>query len=110
MGSIKPDLLKEQYSRINDEHDACGIGLVVNIDGKKEYRTLDDALLLRSLSTVQERMQPVRQVMVLGSFFRYPTISLKKQQKKKGSYFPVRVITASGCSSFLMIKGRERLR
>ncbi len=26
------------------EHDACGIGLVVNIDGKKEYRTLDDAL------------------------------------------------------------------
>ena len=26
------------------DHDACGIGAVVNIDGKKEYRTLDDAL------------------------------------------------------------------
>ena len=26
------------------EHDACGIGMVVNIDGRKEYRTLDDAL------------------------------------------------------------------
>ncbi len=27
-----------------EEHDACGIGTVVNIDGKPEYRILDDAL------------------------------------------------------------------
>ena len=26
------------------EHDACGIGMIVNIDGKKEHRILDDAL------------------------------------------------------------------
>ena len=26
------------------EHDACGIGTVVNIDGRADYRTLDDAL------------------------------------------------------------------
>ena len=26
------------------EHDACGIGTVVNIDGHADYRTLDDAL------------------------------------------------------------------
>jgi len=25
------------------EHDACGIGLIVNIDGSKDYRVLDDA-------------------------------------------------------------------
>ena len=34
----------ECYQAMQQEHDACGIGLVVNIDGKKEYRTLDDAL------------------------------------------------------------------
>lgn len=27
-----------------NEHDACGIGAVVNIDGKKDHRVLDDAL------------------------------------------------------------------
>ena len=26
------------------EHDACGIGVIVNIDGHKDYRVLDDAL------------------------------------------------------------------
>ena len=36
--------LNECYDAMQYEHDACGIGLVVNIDGKKEYRTLDDAL------------------------------------------------------------------
>ncbi|MBQ2155731.1 MAG: hypothetical protein II438_04810, partial [Clostridiales bacterium] len=36
--------VKECYKAMQEEHDACGIGLVVNIDGKKEYRTLDDAL------------------------------------------------------------------
>ena len=28
------------------EHDACGIGLIVNIDGSKDYRVLDDALTI----------------------------------------------------------------
>ena len=36
--------IDECYQAMQEEHDACGIGLVVNIDGKKEYRTLDDAL------------------------------------------------------------------
>ena len=36
--------LNQCYQSMQEEHDACGIGLVVNIDGKKEYRTLDDAL------------------------------------------------------------------
>ena len=26
------------------DHDACGIGAIVNIDGKKDYQVLDDAL------------------------------------------------------------------
>ncbi len=29
-----------------NEHDACGIGAVINIDGKQERRTLDDALTI----------------------------------------------------------------
>ena len=44
MASEQQDYLNGQYKRLFEEHDACGIGLVVNIDGKKEYRTLDDAL------------------------------------------------------------------
>ena len=35
---------KEEFSFDALGHDACGIGAVVNIDGKAEYRTLDDAL------------------------------------------------------------------
>ena len=27
-----------------EEHDACGIGAVVNIDGRKDHKVLDDAL------------------------------------------------------------------
>ena len=27
-----------------NEHDACGIGAVINIDGKKDHKVLDDAL------------------------------------------------------------------
>ena len=44
MAGKQQDILKEQYGRLFEEHDACGIGLVVNIDGRKDSRTLDDAL------------------------------------------------------------------
>jgi len=37
----KERLMENFYDR---EHDACGIGSVVNIDGHKDYRVLDDAL------------------------------------------------------------------
>ena len=30
----------------NMEHDACGIGAVVNIDGRRDHRVLDDALTI----------------------------------------------------------------
>ncbi len=30
--------------QLMDEHDACGIGVIVNIDGHKDYQVLDDAL------------------------------------------------------------------
>ncbi len=35
--------MNEQLSYMR-EHDACGIGAVVNIDGRGDYRTMDDAL------------------------------------------------------------------
>ncbi|MCR4688952.1 MAG: glutamate synthase large subunit [Saccharofermentans sp.] len=44
MRPYEKQYVKECYDAMGEEHDACGIGLVVNIDGKKEYRTLDDAL------------------------------------------------------------------
>ena len=38
---ISPDAFDASLGR---EHDACGIGTIVNIDGHKDYRVLDDAL------------------------------------------------------------------
>lgn len=38
---------KEQlkmYEGLDEEHDSCGIGTIVNIDGHKDYRVLDDSL------------------------------------------------------------------
>ncbi len=32
------------YEHLYDEHDACGIGTIVNMDGHQDYRVLDDAL------------------------------------------------------------------
>ena len=40
------EYLHSFYDNLNKEKDACGIGLVANIDGKKEYRILDDALTI----------------------------------------------------------------
>ena len=44
MEKIDTKYLHSFYDNLNKEKDACGIGLVANIDGKKEYRILDDAL------------------------------------------------------------------
>ena len=44
MDAVNQEYLKKQYNAMQGEHDACGIGMVVNIDGRKEYRTMDDAL------------------------------------------------------------------
>ncbi|SFK66466.1 glutamate synthase (ferredoxin) [Lachnospiraceae bacterium KH1T2] len=37
---------KIDYEKLINEHDACGIGSVINIDGHQDYRTLDDALTI----------------------------------------------------------------
>ena len=44
MKEYTQEYLKRQYKEMQLEKDACGIGMIVNIDGRKEYRTLDDAL------------------------------------------------------------------
>lgn len=36
--------MEYDYSRLYEEHDSCGIGAVVNIDGRKDNRALSDAL------------------------------------------------------------------
>ena len=35
---------KENWETLSREHDACGIGVIVNIDGHPDYQVLDDAL------------------------------------------------------------------
>ena len=38
------------------EHDACGIGSIVNIDGRKDHKVLDDALhIVEKLKTPPAR-------------------------------------------------------
>ena len=44
MKNSNSEYLHSFYDNLYKEKDACGIGLVANIDGKKEYRILDDAL------------------------------------------------------------------
>lgn len=43
------------------EHDACGIGAIVDLSGKKSCGTVDDALrIVESLSTARARTPPAR--------------------------------------------------
>ena len=47
------------------EHDACGIGTVVQIDGKKSYDVVDKLYTLsKSSNTGLEKMRPVKWEMV----------------------------------------------
>lgn len=53
------------YRNFQIEHDACGIGTVVNIDGHQDQKVLDDALtIVENSSIVPARMQPERSAMV----------------------------------------------
>ena len=42
----------KDYEALLTEHDACGIGTVVNIDGHPDHKVLDDAL------TIVEKLEP----------------------------------------------------
>ncbi len=44
MRNYSKEYLKRRYEEMQSGKDACGIGMIVNIDGRKEYRTMDDAL------------------------------------------------------------------
>ena len=55
------------------EHDACGIGAVVNIKGIKTHKTVEDALTI--VETLEHRARPV---MVLVLCFRFLTDFLRK--------------------------------
>ena len=35
---------KQRWTALQESHDACGIGVVVNIDGKQDFSVMDDAL------------------------------------------------------------------
>lgn len=61
------------------EHDACGIGAVVNIKGIKTHKTVEDALTI--VETLEHRAGKdarARPVMVLVLCFRFLTDFLRK--------------------------------
>ena len=44
MKILQESQLSRMYEGLQEAHDACGIGTIVNIDGHKDYQVLDDAL------------------------------------------------------------------
>ena len=44
MNTLQEQHRKELFEALEVQHDACGIGTIVNIDGHKDYQVLDDAL------------------------------------------------------------------
>lgn len=44
MKTLQESQRNKMYEGLYQEHDACGIGTIVNIDGHKDYQVLDDAL------------------------------------------------------------------
>ena len=69
------------------ERDACGIGTIVNIDGRQEGR-----------------MPPARSATASGSFCRSRMISLRKPRRSAASPSGQRETTASACSSCRRIR------
>lgn len=58
------------------EHDACGVGMVVNIHGNKSHDLVDNALkVLENYATVVPRAPTARRAMVLASCCKYHTSS-----------------------------------
>ena len=44
MKTLQESQVSRMYEGLQEEHDACGIGTIVNIDGHQDYQVLDDAL------------------------------------------------------------------
>lgn len=56
------------------EHDNCGIGAVVNINGIKSRKVVDNALsIVETLEHRAVKMPKAKQVMVLVFFYRFVT-------------------------------------
>lgn len=61
------------------EHDACGIGTVVQIDGKQSYDVVDKALhIVEKLEHRAGKMRVVKLGMVLESYFKLVMTFLKR--------------------------------
>ena len=59
MSNINQTLYEQNF-----EHDACGIGAVVSIDGIPDYKVLDEALqIVEKLNTGPEKMPAAKSAM-----------------------------------------------
>ena len=76
------------------EHDNCGIGSVVNINGIKSRQVVDNAL-----STEPVKMQKARLVTVLVFSCRFHTNSLRPKQLSLVLTLVKKEITVSECFS-----------
>lgn len=58
------------------EHDACGVGLLVNINGVKSHQLVEKGLqVLEHMVHVEPRVLIPRPATVPASWYRYPTNS-----------------------------------
>lgn len=81
------------------EHDNCGIGAVVNIKGIKSHGTVDNALkIVENLEHRAGKDAEERPAMVLVSYYRFLTDSLRKQPDSWGYSWEMSGITVSVCS------------
>lgn len=58
------------------EHDACGVGLLVNINGVKSHQLVEKGLqVLEHMVHVERRVPTPRRATVPVSWYRFPTNS-----------------------------------
>lgn len=78
------------------EHDACGIGIVANIKGKKSYGIIDDALTIwkTSVTAVPKGLTPTVAT-APASWSRFHTSSSSANVKSWAFPFPTKANTAS---------------
>ena len=70
---MQNNFTKGLYTPAN-EHDACGVGMVVNIHGNKSHELVDSALkVLENMMHRGAEVQTERVVMVPALWYRYHT-------------------------------------
>lgn len=78
------------------EHDACGVGAVVNIKGRASHKVIEDALLILHNLDHRGAVAPIRSAATARAFsFRFRTPSTARRCVRRALSFPQSATTAS---------------